>query len=464
MIFRKKQVAQKQVAVGDSLYSLNNALANSRKASETNKFTKKKIGQEELRAIYASGVARRIFQIKAGYALKGEMQFENDEDKKYYKRKLLPLLRRVAQYQLGFGRGIIAVGNKGDDLSEPIGSNFVAETAQIYCFSGDMVTAGNVSMDLENERYYKPVHYLVRGHSIHWTRVVDFSYIEPAEQDKPYYMYGGISESELIYEQLVNDGVIQRSSSTIIEKASTIFYKLAGFKQNLRSNQTGALLAYFSQLETLRGIYGAGVIDDEDSVESVSQQINGLQEIDNVSLRRLALVTGIPVPILVGESVKGLNSTGDNERLMFAEMLEHYRDAYLIDSINRLMTLLGRGEVEFKENSLYSPDEKITYERRVFENALLLQNMGEDSTRYLEEKGFKTFDPIEDFFSNEDNEEKPEPINPSQSLNGAQVTAMMNIVEKVRLGEMSKSMAVKIMSSSFPIDESQAENILNEDD
>ena len=99
------------------------------------------------------------------------------------------------------------------------------------------------------------------------------------------------------------------------------------------------------------------------------------------------MVTGIPVPMLVGENVKGLNSTGDTERQIFNEMLDQYRSDYLIRKINSLMILLGRGEVSFKQNQGYTPNEKAAYDRQVLENALMLQNLGEDSEDYLVKNG-----------------------------------------------------------------------------
>jgi len=387
-LFSKKEIEVEIKGNTDSVSSLSNQLINQRQAINVNRFEHKKLDRQELKEIFKAGVARRIYQIKAGYALKCEMKFEGGSgDEKFYKNKLAPIIKEVAEFQLGFGRGIIVVGNKGDDLSLPLDDSFVPATAKLYHFSGDMVSVGEAGRALDGERYYKPISYLVRGHAMHWTRVIDFTYVNPAEDDKPFYQYGGMPEAELIYNQLIADGIIQRSNATIIEKASTIFYKLVGFKNNLRTNQSGAMVAYFATLERLRGIYGAGIMDAEDSVESVSQQINGLKEMDDVSLRRLAMVTGIPVPMLVGENVKGLNSTGDTERQIFNEMLDQYRSDYLIRKINSLMILLGRGEVSFKQNQGYTPNEKAAYDRQVLENALMLQNLGEDSEDYLVKNG-----------------------------------------------------------------------------
>ena len=56
-------------------------------------------------------------------------------------------------------------------------------------------------------RYNQAQDYYVRGNKVDVSRVIDFTYVDPVDTDKGTYQYGGISEYELIYEQLINDGI-----------------------------------------------------------------------------------------------------------------------------------------------------------------------------------------------------------------------------------------------------------------
>jgi hypothetical protein len=47
-----------------------------------------------------------------------------------------------------------------------------------------------------------------------------------------------------------------------------------------------------------------------------------LKDTDDISLRRIAMVSGVPLPMLIGENVKGLNSSGTQEKTSFNEMIE----------------------------------------------------------------------------------------------------------------------------------------------
>ena len=156
-------------------------------------------------------------------------------------------------------------------------------------------------------------------------------------------------------------------------------------------------------------MYGAALIDSEDDAYTVNQTLTNLQEADSITLRRLAMVTGIPLAILVGENVKGLNSTGDNEMRIFQDTIEVLQADYLEDPINELFAKIGLGKVSFKDNQGRTPDERIKFESLVIQNAIALYNIGEDHGKYLEENAVVVRDKFSEFFPEpEETEVEPE--------------------------------------------------------
>jgi len=389
----------------DGLMDFLSNLANRRNAMARNSFVNEFLDVEELRAIYKSGTANKIFRIKTGNALSGTMIFSSKEQEDLYKAKVSKAVKKACMFQLGFGRGIVVIHEKGAILDQPLKPNWDKSKYKLDVFSGDMVTASNVSQDLSNPRYYKPDFYVVKGARIHWTRVADFSYIEPVEFEAPQYRYGGISESEMIYSQLVNDGVVERSSASIVEKNSSFFYKIKDFKSLMMQKKDADLVRYVGTMEDNRSMYGAGIIDSEDEVLSISQALTNLKEVDDVSLRRLSLVTGIPVAWLVGENVKGLNSSGDNEQKIFNDMIQAYQEFYIIDVLNDFLVKLGMDPVKFKDTQAGTPLEDANYEKVILGNGVMLAQMGHDSTTYLEEKGLIREDDATTFFDCDEGEE-----------------------------------------------------------
>src|SRR5690606_18405051 len=117
-----------------------------------------------------------------------------------------------------------------------------------------------------------------------------------------------------------------------------------------------------------------------------------------IALRRLAMVTGIPLPQLVGESVRGMNSSGDTERQVFLEMLMDLQSDYLLKPINDLMRKFGRQRVWFKDNQGETAATRMVWETGAINNAKALYEMGEDHRAYLREKDILKTDDTSRFF------------------------------------------------------------------
>lgn len=382
--------------IADGITSLISSLKNRRNAAATNEITSTRISDKELRQIYRTGTASKIIRLKTGYALNDTLQFETTDDKEFYNARLAKFVKKAAKYQLGFGRGVIVIVEPNANTEDPL-----RDTPSVYnlqVFSGDLVTHGDIDYDLMSKRYRKPKTYNIYGKVFHHSRVIDFTYYEPSTDDLPDYNYGGISEVELVYNQLINAEVVENASASTIEKNSTIFYKVKDFKSMMASKKESDLVEYFARIEDARSIYGAGLLDMEDQIETINQSLSNLMDTDTISLRRLAMVTGIPLALLVGENVKGLNSSGQQERVAFQDTIENYQSDYLEEPIKELCIKLGKNPPEFKDNQGATPESRIEYESKAIENAVKLSTIGEDYDAYLSDKDVIQKDKIASFF------------------------------------------------------------------
>jgi len=387
----------------DGLISLVSSLANRRNASAQNTYEARKLTDQEHRDLYKSGVGNKIVRIKAGHALDDTLQFGGKADEVRYANGPEQAVKKAARWMLAFGRGIIVLHETGDTLSDPRARSLDPHRARLSVFSGDMVVPGEVGADLQGERYQMPLTYHVRGHEIHHTRVIDFTYVEVPELEAHQYRYGGMSEFELAYDQLINDGVMQRAVPRVVEKASSMFYKIKGFKAAMQQGKDGPMVDYVSHMEDVRGILSAGIIDGDDQLEVVTQSLTNLNDADQITLRRLAMVTGIPLAVLVGEAVRGLNATGENERQVFQDMIEALQSDYLLAPIQQLFAALGMGPPEFKENQGETATTRVVYDNTATDVATKLDAMGEDGAAYLHDKGVVPKpDPIADLFPETD--------------------------------------------------------------
>jgi len=387
----------------DGLISFVNSLINTRDPNATNGFYSQRLSDEAKRQIYRTGIGNKIIRLKAGYALNDTLSFDSAEDEKFYNRYLQKRVKEAARWMVAFGRGIVVLHKRGDDLSKPLQRDPIPpEQLIVSVFGDDMLSVAGVDMDVQSPTYYQPRTYIVRGQPIHHSRVVPFLYVQPPELDAPNFKYGAIGEFDLIYDQLVADGIVQRASPRVLEKASTLFYKMVGFKDAMRTGQEEDIVRYFTQLENLRGVYAAGLIDSEDSVEVVAQTLTNLPDADQITLRRLAMVTGIPLAVLVGENVRGLNSTGEDERQIFQDTIETVQSDHLLEPINLLMRKCGQGEVSFKDNQGESANDRLDYETKAITNALNLFQMGEDYVTYLRDRDVVKKDEFDAMFGDTD--------------------------------------------------------------
>ncbi|MFY4742578.1 anti-CBASS protein Acb1 family protein [Aliarcobacter butzleri] len=387
----------------DGLKSLTNLLANNRSGVNNNKLFSTAVSNDELNSIYKLGIGRKIVNIKSSNIFKEGFSAEGEAGAntlKFIDKKLLKELKKASEYMMAFGRGVIVIIDKNaNDPSQPMKSVNL-QTVRFKAFSGAKVTVQiNSSLNELDERYNEPEYYRIGTQVIHHSRVMDFQYYQPVEDDKSSYNYGGISEFELIYSQLINDSVIERAIPTLVEKISTMFYKIKDFKKQLQQKQEKHLVDYFHRLENLRSIYGAGLLDSEDDTKTETQNLSGLDSVDTITLRRLSLVTGIPLSWLVGENVKGLNSSGKTEETIFWSMVKNLGNDFILPVLNQKLEFMGLTVVWFNEQYQSTPSEKADYETKVFSNALLVQQLGLDDIAYIKDRGVeidvkKNFDEI----------------------------------------------------------------------
>ncbi len=181
----------------------------------------------------------------------------------------------------------------------------------------------SVNLDLASPDYFRPKMFHVRAAAINPKRAIEFRYVEPVELDAPAYQFGGISEFELIRNEIISDQIVQRAVPCILERCSTLFYKVEGFKELLADRKEEELYDYLTALEDTRSIYGAGVVDKNDEMEVHNQQLSNLSDSDMITLRRLAMVTGLPLSWLVGEAARALTAQARARGKFYSRLLNH---------------------------------------------------------------------------------------------------------------------------------------------
>lgn len=397
--------SNKKHKFSDGVLSLVSSINNSRNSLLTNDIFSFKIGYPQIKEMAKTGIGNKIVSIKAGYALRDSLQFKKESDQEFYKINLASKVFEAFEYAIAYGRGIIIIVEIGEDQSKPLSENFKEKAYKLEVFSGDEVTAYDASPDLMDPYFNKPRFYSVRGFLFHRSRVIDFTYVAPPKIELPQYQYGGISEFQFIRPQMITDGIVERAGASILEKNSSLFYKIVGFKDLLNTGEEEDIIKFFSILERNRSIYGAGMLDSEDDAFTLNQSLTDIDKVDEMSLRRLAMVTNIPLPMLVGENVQGLNSSGTTELATFNWMLADIRERYAYEPIARLCALIGIDAPTFKKTNEMNEKDLAIYEGTLIDNAAKLTAMGEDGAKYLNDKGIVKVSTLSNFFPDPETQE-----------------------------------------------------------
>ena len=232
----------------DGLTNVVNALVQRRSGQVTNRISHIKMDEQEMREAAKTGLGNKIVSLKTGYALNDTLNFKDVSDKAIYEKHLQKHVKQAVRDMLAYGRCCIVMIEHGANLAQPRRGEVDLTKTTFKAISGDIIRGQTASMDLLSPRYMMPVAYNARGRTFHHSRVIDFTYVKPPEIEAAQYYYGGISEFEMIRAQFINDGIVERASGTIVEKNSTVFHKMEGFKEQLQSGNDEAIIRYYSTL------------------------------------------------------------------------------------------------------------------------------------------------------------------------------------------------------------------------
>lgn len=342
------------------------------------------------------------------------------------------------------------------------------------------------------------------GLRVHHSRI-----IRMVGQKLPYYqsiteMLWGMSEIERLYDRLISFDSATLSSANLINHANLRTVKIKDLREIVSSGGKAAegLYAQFDMMRYAQNNEGLTLLDMEDEFNATQYSFGGLSDMMLQFGQQLSGACGIPLVILFGQSPVGLNSTGESDVRMYYDNINAQQEATLRRPFDKLlkvihMSVFGKPapkDMTFSFTPLWqlSATEKIANGKALAETvagameAQLISKFTalKELRQAAPETGMFTNITDEDIANAEsddmDNVPMPEDdSNPNSkadggaknqsadtiaevSLNGAQVTAMLTLVNQVSMGQIPRETAVQMMTTSFPIDAKKADEILGE--
>lgn len=326
--------------------------------------------------------------------------------------------------------------------------------------------------------FYDPTYWLINGKRYHKSHFAILRGDDVADYLKPSYRYGGIPLVQKVYERIyagettANEGPqLAKTKRLLVQKvdAAEIQANLKKFINNL------------NVFQKMRDNYGTRFVGKNDEVQQID---TALTDLDSTIMTQYQLVCSIfdtPASKLLGTGHQGF-STGETDDDYYIQSVEEIQGndmTTIIEAHYRRLVpseLKPRG-IESSIEPVWNPIKVISEKEKsdiLLNTSTALGNLVNtgaidaiDVQDYLTKQKDLGFEGIKER-SNEIIDEddylgeqvSDDGIDPSKSLNGAQVTAMTGLIEKITSGEMKKSTAIKVMTASFPVSEGEAKNIV----
>lgn len=319
------------------------------------------------------------------------------------------------------------------------------------------------------------------GSKIHYTRIVRFDGVELPGKLKRMNSFWGDSVLTRLQNAIRNYQTEHDSAASIVHDFRIGKFKIKGLADMLAADQDQDIIRRMELVRLSKSICSAVVLDaDSEDFQYTTSTVTGIPEL--LAKAELRLVSGsrIPHTVLLGESPVGSNATGNSTVLSWYDYVEQERQNYLkpkLLSVIRMKALElkldpKKADVEFAP--LWQLDEK--------EQATVRKTQADTDAIYLDRS---VVDPSEvaasrfggEKYSTDTKLERAEPTPvaaeatalatepaaddiQATALNGAQVTAMVTIVQAVALGGLPRESGAAIIVKAFNVSPAEANAIL----
>jgi phage-related protein (TIGR01555 family) len=239
----------------------------------------------------------------------------------------------------------------------------------LHVLGRHQITPGPIDDDITSEWFGRPEYFQIGTGSavrLHPSRVVEFVGHRPADGG---YLSGadpfwGDPILQSIEQAVMNADLAQDGFAGLINEAKLDILKIPGLMANIGTAEYQTkLTTRLAAAQTGKSTWRAMVIDGEEEWEQKQVTWTGMPDVINTYLQIVSGAADIPVTRLLGQSPKGLQSTGDGERKDYHDMIAARQDEVLAPALERIDEVLIRSamgsrpsDIWFKFNSLEQMD------------------------------------------------------------------------------------------------------------
>lgn len=484
----------------DTLFSIVSGLGTSRDKTTSLQYGFTPLDQSQLDAAFRQDwVARKIVTVPPFDSTRewrtwsgAEAQVEAIEGEE----RRLDLRRKVRDAMIKarlYGGAAIVIGTGDVDPRLPLTQVKRGGLSYLVVVSRNEIQAGQVNRDVLSPYYGLPDGYSVNSQkfgtaSLHPSRVVRFIGAQLPDAAR---LSDGWGDSIL---QSVNDAVMNVALTTqgvaaMVQEAKVDVIRIPSLTSRLSTQEASDLLVRRFQLaNTAKGIIGALLLDKEEEWDRKEINFTALPDVLRLYLQIASGAADIPATRLLGQAPVGMNATGDSDTRNYYDHVSALQETDLTPTLMPLDELLVMSALGVRPPEVYydwDPLWQLDELQRADVNLKNAQAHQVDAAsglvppealrvgrqNQLIEAG--VYPGLEQALSEPDDLDEgdlPPPIEgelpgaetPQETaLNGAQITALQEIVLAVGARELAPEAAVQLITVGFPtVGEERARKIV----
>jgi phage-related protein (TIGR01555 family) len=261
-----------------------------------------------------------------------------------------------------WGGSAIILGTNGDPM-EPVEAERIGTAGLTYAhvLSCHQLSTGQERRDPADPWFGQPEYFEITGGNqqrvrLHPSRVIPFIGQRAPEgsQHASTSWFWGDPIMQSIGEAVRNADLAQAGFASLIDKAKTDILRIPDLIATVVTEEGEArMLTRLGALVMGESTYRATLIDKEEEWEQRQVTWTGMPEMIDAYLNIVAGAADIPVTRLLGQSPKGLQSTGEGEERDYHSMVRARQNELLAPALDQIDELLLRSALGSRPDDIY---------------------------------------------------------------------------------------------------------------
>jgi phage-related protein (TIGR01555 family) len=262
-----------------------------------------------------------------------------------------------------YGGGALILGTADQDQTQPLNPESLRKGGLLYVhvMSRQQLGEGQPRTDPTDPWFGQPDHFTINGSNgsqvrLHPSRVVAF--IGQRAPEGAFYQsaswFWGDPIMQSIGEAVKNADTAQAGFASLIDEAKIDIMKVKDLSSLMATDEgERRLTTRLTATSTAKSVFRTLMLDSEDEWEQRQVTWAGIPDIMSAFLNVVAGAADIPVTRLLGQSPKGLQSTGDGEERDYHSMVKARQAELLGPALDRIDELLIRSALGAKPDDVY---------------------------------------------------------------------------------------------------------------